>query len=181
MRDTFSDIFFDGMKGELKSLGDYWTAFSTAVKRQIADMAASWVMSGLFGKSKDGGGGGLLGKGIGLLGNLFTSFHDGGLVKMHSGGQASSGVAVLKEKEFVIQDSSTRSLGTTGLNYANKTGKWPQSGGNVTNIHHSYTIVAMDSESMDQALRRGGAKAIQDISVGSYAFEKERRNPIFAR
>ena len=49
------------------------------------------------------------------------------------------------------------------------------------NINNSYTIVAMDSESMDQALRRGGAKAIQDISVGSIAFERERQNPVFRR
>ena len=186
MRDTFSDIFFDGMKGELKSLGDYWTAFSTAVKRQIADMASAWVMSGLFGKR--GGSGGLLGDVIGGIGNLFgggstvsaataaaTTFHGGGLNR-----QPGDTLNVLREKEFVMKDSSTRSIGLDALNFMNKTGRVP-SGGSTTNINNSYTIVAMDSESMDQALRRGGAKAIQDISVGSIAFERERQNPVFRR
>ena len=172
MRDSFSDLFFDAMKGELKSLGDYWQAFTNAVKRQIADMAASWITSGLFGKKE---GGGLFGTVIGAIGNLFK--HEGGQIKkMHSGGLAGNEtLRILKENEYVIKDSSARSIGLAPLNYMNKTGKIPSSGG-TTHINNSYTIIAMDSESIDQALRRGGAKAIQDISIGSYVYESERRN-----
>ena len=182
MRDSFSDLFFDAMKGELKSLGDYWKAFGNAVKREIANMAAAWVTSGLLKL-----GGDLLLKGFigatnigGGLGGTALAEHDGGLIrKMHGGGPALKSdetLRVLKENEFVIKDSSTRSLGLNALNFMNKTGRMPSAGPNVTSVHNSYTIVAMDSESMDQALRRGGARAIQDISIGSYIYESERRN-----
>ena len=197
MRDSFSDLFFDSMNNQLKSLTEYWKAFTNAVKRNIADIAATWVTSGLFGKSEGGGLLGLIGGAIGLIGGgagigagtagasigdvVLT--HGGGLIKrMHSGGPALKSdetLRILKENEFVIKDSSTRALGESKLNYANETGKWPQPEPSVTNVHNSYTIIAMDSESMDQALRRGGAKAIQDISLGNMAYEKERRNPIF--
>ena len=183
MHDSFSDLFFDAMKGELKSLGDYWKAFGNAVKRQIADIAASGITSGLFGKKGEGTG--LLGTILGAAGNIFgasstTSTATTTIPTSHSGGPSGGGLTLMKEKEFVIRDSSARSIGLDALNFMNKTGRVPTAAPSVTNVHHSYTIVAMDSESMDQALRRGGAKAIQDISIGSYMYEKER-NPRFGR
>jgi len=187
MRDSFSDLFFDGMKGELKSLENYWQSFTIAVKRQIADMAASWVTSGLFG---DTGGGGLFGKVLGAVGGLFGGGGTGpsvpagsGYIPSFDGGGPSDrgGLSILDKNEFVIKPSSSRSIGAESLNHMNKTGRIPSGGTNITHVNHSYTIVAMDSESMDQALRRGGAKAIQEISIGSYMHEKERRNPAFGR
>ncbi len=183
MRDSFSDLFFDAMRGELTSLADYFDAFATAVKRQIADVAASWVTSGLFGKDT---GGGLFGSILGAVGNIFnpspsTGGAELGAPTFHSGGlnrRPGDTLNLLRKNEFVIKDSSARSIGTDALNFANRTGRLPSSGGNVTHVSNSYTIVAIDSESMDQALRRGGARAIQDISVGSFLNERER-NPRF--
>ena len=188
MRDSFSDLFFDAMKGELKSLGDYWQAFTNAVKRQIADMVASWITSGL-GKTVDWVGVVLkVGSVVAGAGGGPTDpigaeeiMHSGGQIKrMHSGGGLAGNetLRILKENEYVIKDSSARSIGLAPLDYMNKTGKIPSSGG-ITHINNSYTIIAMDSESIDQALRRGGAKAIQDISIGTYMYERERRNPAF--
>jgi hypothetical protein len=43
MQSSFSDIFFDGMKGELKDAKDYWASFGDAVYRIMADMLAKIV------------------------------------------------------------------------------------------------------------------------------------------
>jgi len=83
-------------------------------------------------------------------------------------------VRILKENEYVIRDSSAMALGAGNLDYMNRTGRMPASGGVVKN-YNSYSIFAMDSESIDQALRRGGAKAISEISLNNYARENERR------
>ncbi len=194
MRDSFSDMFFDSMNRELKSLTDYWQLFSRAVRREIANIVAAWVTSGIYGKKEGGGLPGLIMKGIGLVAGTQTSgtgevvfgaddmptVHGGGWIKrMHGGGpnlKSNESLRILKEHEYVIRDSSARSLGGGNLDYMNQTGRMPSSGGVVKN-YNSYSIFAMDSESIDQALRRGGAKAIAEISLSNYARESERRGP----
>ncbi|MFH1429316.1 MAG: hypothetical protein ABIH39_06185, partial [Candidatus Margulisiibacteriota bacterium] len=56
------------------------------------------------------------------------------------------------------------------------TGQMPSGGGQTVKHYNTYTIFAMDSEGLDQAMRRGGAKAIADISMGNYARERERQH-----
>lgn len=181
MRDAFSDLFFDAMKGELKSLSDYWNLFADTVKRKMADIAATWITSGIFGTSKTDTGL------IGWLGNitgLSSLLHDtGGKVRLFdSGGSpgATHTLGILKKDEYVIRDSSAKSIGTSVLDFINRTGRLPQNGQNVS-VNNTYAIYAMDSESIDQALRRGGAKAIQEISLGSVAYARDRRDPILGR
>jgi len=199
MKDTMSDVFFDSMMGELKTAGDYWRAFTTSVKRMIADMAAKWVMFQAFkgaAKSVDwlgtvlsvgaagagGAGGGTSGiEGVGDFptGGGVAMAHSGGLIKkMHDGGLASDEtMRVLKNDEYVIKDSSTRSIGVAALNYANSTGRLPQAQPQQI-IHKTYNYVyAIDSESMDLALRKRGAGAISDISLNANAYGRARRDP----
>lgn len=60
MKASFSDIFFDAMMKDLKSLSDYFNAFFTSIKRSFADalgeMATKWAMFG----SQTASSGGLL-------------------------------------------------------------------------------------------------------------------------
>ncbi len=67
MEQTFSDVFYDAMTGKLKSLQDYWRAFSQAVMRMLSQMIAK----------------ALIAKAVGALGGGI--FHQGGVV-MHQGG-----------------------------------------------------------------------------------------------
>ena len=195
MRDTFSDMFFDSMRDGLKSLSDYWQLFSRAVRREIANMAAAWLTSGLLGTDKKtswlktiftkaaaaiGSSGGESAGGYSIEANV----HKGGWIKrMHGGGvnlKNDESIRVLKNGEYVIKDSSAQSLGGSNLDYMNRTGRMP-SGGQTVKHYNSYTIFAMDSESVDQALRRGGAKAISEISMNNYARERERQHPATRR
>lgn len=185
MRDTLSDVFFDSMNDELKSASDYWQAFTNTIKRHIADIAASWITSGIFGGTE---GGGLLGKGFGFIKGLFS--HSGGLQraqqtgghqirKMHVGGLNSNEfLRILKGGEYEIKPSSVRSIGVDKLDYMNRTGQMP-SGGNVTYIDNRKSYIsAIDMQSFDQALRSKGSKAIHDVALNSFSrarFQEDRR------
>jgi hypothetical protein len=65
MRDTFKDIFVDGMQGNLKTLGDYWQAFLNrmiaAFATAMANIVQQWISAQLelTLKSIGGGGGGI--------------------------------------------------------------------------------------------------------------------------
>jgi TP901 family phage tail tape measure protein len=171
MQNSFSDLFFDAMMGDLKSLGDYWKSFTTSIKRMIANMASMWLMLSVFN---------LGGIAASHSGGLIKA-HSGGLIKkMHSGGQnlkSDETIRVLKDQEYVIKDSSTRSIGVAALNYANQTGRLPQTQPQqVVNKNYTY-IYAMDSESIDLALRKRGAGAISDISLNAGAYARGRRDP----
>ena len=173
MQNSFSDLFFDAMMGDLHSLSDYWKAFTTSIKRMIANMASMWLMFSVFNMG-----------GIGLAshqGGLIKA-HSGGLIKkMHSGGQnlkSDETIRILKDHEYVIKDSSVRSIGVAALDFANKTGRLPQASQPQQVIHKHYTYVyAIDSESMDLALRKRGAGAIGDISLNANAYARGRQDP----
>jgi len=203
MSDTLSDVFFDSMTGQLRSAEDYWQAFTTSVKRMIADMASKWVMLQAFGGAAKGidwigtalsvaslgGGGGGGGtspsvgggpSGVGPIGSGLMDAHSGGLIKMHDGGmnlKSDETLRILKNKEYVIKDSSTRSIGVAALNQANRTGRLPQAQPQTV-VHKYYNYVyAIDSESMDVALRKRGAGAISDISLNANAYARSKRDP----
>lgn len=61
MQDNFSDLFFDFMTGELKTLEDYADAVFKSMARMLADFAAKAAVEGLFGSAGGGTGGGLFG------------------------------------------------------------------------------------------------------------------------
>lgn len=84
MSGAFSDIFYDGMKGELSSLADYWENFWNSMLRSFANimgqMAAQWVLFGQVARSNSSGGGwGSMGAGNGnggggLMGMVQNAF-----------------------------------------------------------------------------------------------------------
>lgn len=109
--------------------------------------------------------------------------HEGGLIRAHDGGMQRVGgyepnetLRILKDKEFVIKDSSTRSLGAGNLDYMNRTGQIPMQRPSITNVSNYY-IDAIDPISFDKVLRERGAMAIRDVSLGSYAHARRRRDP----
>lgn len=173
MQNSFSDLFFDAMMGDLHSLSDYWKSFTTSIKRMIANAASMWLMFSAFGS----------------FGSLFGKAHEGGLIKahsgdlikkMHSGGpnlKSDETIRILKDHEYVIKDSSTKSIGVAALDYANRTGRLPQTQPQqITHKHYTY-VYAIDSESMDLALRKRGAGAIGDISLNANAYARGRQDP----
>jgi len=97
MQQNFSDLFFDVMTGELKTLQDYATAIFQSISRVMSDLLAQNLVEGLFGdlSKSGGGGGGLIGSLIGAIagsggvsakGNAFSpsgvhQFSRGGIVK----------------------------------------------------------------------------------------------------
>lgn len=84
MADSFSDIFADGMKGELKDLSDYWDSFWNSMLNSFAkimgQMAAQWVMfkaASMMGFDVGGSGGMSMGSGgsnNGLFGMVSNAF-----------------------------------------------------------------------------------------------------------
>lgn len=195
MRDTLSDVLFDPMMNELKSAEDYWRAFTTSVKRMIADMAAQWMMFKAFGDLGKTGWG-LAGKALGAIAAIgggggtgggatapapgpgMINVHQGGFPSFHPGGLASDEIlAVLRKKEFVIQEPSVRSIGTRALEHINKTGTLPQQPTIVHNHNYQIRNDFIDPEGLDKVLRTRGAGAIRDVSLGSYNFARQQRDP----
>jgi len=170
MRDTMSDVFFDGMTNQLKTAEDYWRSFTNTVKRYIADMAAKWVMFQAFGNMGSGAS-----PSWGLLGaaasSLFPARHSGG---RGSGGEA---MAVIKNDEFVMRGSSSRNLGYSNLEYMNRTGAMPQQQSTVINNNNFYKVDAIDPQSLDKVLRERGGRAIMDMSLQSFAIGSAKRDP----
>jgi hypothetical protein len=72
MQDTFSDVFFDYMTGELKSLEDYANAVFRSMARTVADFAAKMAVESIFGAMG------------GTTGGLFASL-------LHGGGRVGAG------------------------------------------------------------------------------------------
>lgn len=106
MKTSFSDLFYDGLTGQLKSLEDYFKAFYNSIARAFSDtvskMLVDWMMLEAQTGMKGAGGGlmNLLGMGggtqagagvatagmEGALAELPLFFHQGGIVGM-SGSQ----------------------------------------------------------------------------------------------
>lgn len=84
MQDNFSNLFYDAMRGELKSFEDYATAVFDSIQRAAADMAGQMATQAIFGAKSTGGtsgGGGLVGWLASLVGTTAASqMHSGGMV-----------------------------------------------------------------------------------------------------
>ncbi len=179
MRDTMSDVFFDAMEGELKTADDYWKAFKTSIKRYIAEMAAAWVVSGIFGTDSKASWVQVILTALGGIGGgsdaAVTTAHQGGLQKMRGGGMNSNEfLRILKNNEFVMKDSTTRSIGVANMEYMDRTGQIPQQQKQTVIYKNSYYIDAMDAQSFDAFLRTRGARAIHDVSLNSVGKARER-------
>ncbi|MFA5423035.1 MAG: hypothetical protein WC374_04190 [Phycisphaerae bacterium] len=75
MHDSYQNIFFDAMKGNLKSFDDYWQAFTDslfqAFSKMLADMLMNWITTQAMMKGGSGSGlmSTLIGFGTSLLGS----------------------------------------------------------------------------------------------------------------
>ena len=64
--------------------------------------------------------------GVGSIAKAILGFHQGGIVKMHSGGLVGDEVlGILKETEFVFKPQAVRQIGIPTLNHMNQTGQVP--------------------------------------------------------
>lgn len=135
MQDNFSDVFFDAMTGELKSLEDYADAVFKSISRVVSDMLAKMAVEGLFGTPGAAGAGtGATGGGFGgIVGSLikFLGFHGGGIAghdvpsargtfptamissvpRLHNGLMPNEFPAILKRDEGVFTPAQMRALG----------------------------------------------------------------------
>lgn len=76
---TMSDVFFDAMKGQLKSFGDYWHSFWDSMLKKFADilaeMAVRWALTqaGFSAAIGTGAGGSIAGGAAGQVGGIAGS------------------------------------------------------------------------------------------------------------
>jgi tape measure domain-containing protein len=80
MQDNFSSVFYDAVKGELKTFEDYMGSIFDSILRAWSDLMGQMITQWIFGDLA-GGGGGLFGE----LGKLF-GFEKGGVIPLASGG-----------------------------------------------------------------------------------------------
>jgi tape measure domain-containing protein len=69
MEQNFSDLYFDIMTGQFRSLGDYATAVLRSIQRATADLLGQTTKEALFDK---GGGSGLIDTGVNWVTSLFS-------------------------------------------------------------------------------------------------------------
>lgn len=111
MEGFFASISFDGMKGKLKSLGDYFEDFLTSMQRSVSQILGQLAVQGAI-----GGLGGFFGSGAST--NPFASVttplfkHSGGYIpRFHSGGLASDEIpAILQRGEYVVSRKGVETL-----------------------------------------------------------------------
>ena len=119
------NIFTDAWEGLKNIFTDAWEGLKSAV--------------GLGGKR-----GGMLGFDTGIPGINFGGFHDGGLIKAHSGLfvgpslKSDERKVIVKINEGILNDYNGMKAigGEDGLNFANRNGYLPNSG--KTEIHNTY-------------------------------------------
>lgn len=81
MRDTFRDVFFDAMRGELKSFGDYFVSMTERIQSRFADMLSDMVIDWIMKKQIMQMAGGVAGGVMGMAGSVMAGlFHKGGIV-----------------------------------------------------------------------------------------------------
>ena len=204
IQSSFSDLVYDNMIGELKSINDYWKVLKNAILRHIADIATKMMISGMmeyaakrfdwFGSFMT-----LVGAGVSVGGAAtsttpvsptVTYVHGGGdtsqtnkgfrafsdAIRMHSGGEV---MRILKKGEYVMQDSAAKSIGRGNLDQMNRTGQLPQKQqpqiiDRRTTVNY---IQAIDAASFEQTLREKGGRAIYDMSLNSYSAARGKRDP----
>lgn len=124
MHDAFQQIFFDGLQGKFKSLGDYFKGFLNMIQqawaKAMSDMMSKamskgfdWIggLLGIAGAGLGGGLGGGPGSGFGGGGG-WAIVHSGGYIpRFHVGGLAHDEVpAILQRGEYVVSRKGVDAL-----------------------------------------------------------------------
>ena len=157
IQETFSNVFYDGMKGKLNSFKDYFNAFLDALQRGWADVMGQMATQWIFGQDMKGGG---------ILSQLSSLFGMGG----GAGGAGGSTIRGGQGGGYGFQHGGYIGEpvygrgGTSGKSYEfhpnefvipNKSGKG--SGDSQPVVYNVYNLSALDTESGLQYLRRIGA------------------------
>lgn len=110
MQDTFSDGFFDFMRGELDDLEDYLSAFGQAVQRAIADALAKKTAAFVM-DTVGFHGGGVVGSDAPTFTRAIPAQSISSLPKYHTGLGANEFLAVLEKNETVFTEGQMQALG----------------------------------------------------------------------
>jgi hypothetical protein len=76
MQETFSDVFYDQMKGKLETFKDYFSAFLETMRRAWADIMGQMMTEWIFGQNMKGGG--MLEQAWGFISGVFGGMSSGG-------------------------------------------------------------------------------------------------------
>jgi len=122
MESSFSDLFFDSMRGKIKSLQDYFRSFSEAVQRYIADMLAKMMMMKVLNPILQSVGLPTAHTGGVVVPNGIQKFHSGGVVGLRS----DEVPAILQVGEVVLTKNQAAALANRStnvtINVSNETG-----------------------------------------------------------
>ena len=158
MQENFSNVFYDAMKGELKSFKDYFSSIIDSMQRAWADIMGQMASEWIFGSGMKGGGAlstawdflsGYLGGG-GSAGGA-TALSSARWSPRATGGPVSTAKKYLVGEsgpELFIPNSDGRIDNLRGSSASNKSTK---------NIYNVYHITANDAASFLDMARRSGA------------------------
>ena len=174
MRSAFTDIFFDGMRGDLKKFRDYWNEFLSAIERRLADTLADMVMSSSIMKSLGQGISAVLGLSRGVIpsselaasvnipGQANGGIFEGGFVpfKAYAGGGIADSptlglVGEGRYNEAIVPLPDGRSIPVQMKN--NK-------GSGSVVVVNNYQINAIDTKSWADHVRRNGGPILEVIN-----------------
>ena len=142
---SFSDYFFDFMRGEIRSLSDLFADVLAAIQRQLADWLASQVVQSF----------------LGFLGNAFGMAGLGGLQPSAAGGgawAASRAAMPGLASGGIVTRPTLAMIGEAGPEAVVPLDRGGGVPGQPVNVN--VTIYAMDSQDVAQALTRDGGKAV---------------------
>ena len=159
MQESFSDVFYDQMKGKLESFKDYFSAFLDTMQRAWADIMGQMMTQWIFGQDMKGGGmlsqawsfiSGALG-GVSGGGNTATSLSSARWSPRAAGGPVSVGSPYLvgeRGPELFVPNKSGNIIPDKNL---------AGGGGGRGDTYNVYNITANDAASFVDLARRSGA------------------------
>ena len=157
MQESFSDVFYDQMKGKLETFKDYFSTFLDTMQRAWADIMGQMMTQWIFGQDMKGGG--MLSQAwsfvSGILGGLGGDGGGGGATSLSTArwSPRAAGGPVSMGSPYLVGEKGPE------LFVPNKSGniipdKQVSGGGNV---YHLYNITANDAASFVELARRSGA------------------------
>jgi len=164
MKASFADFLTKAFTGELESFKDYWTAFWKSMAQIAANSLSEdlfeWIKKELKGGVGTSGGGvsGLVSSGISAIGSMFgfggggggTSYLDLGATTGWSGLSFASG-GTISEPSWLVSQRTGMPWGQVAE--AGPENISPAGNGGTTIVVYNH-VVATDSQSMEDALRR---------------------------
>jgi len=174
MTSTFSDVFYNSVTGEVKSLSSIFQSFGKSVLKTMSDMLAQYlVMRSIMGITSLFSGGSTITGGVGgtttstsQFGTVWSQYHSGGIImripRAHTGLAIDEVPIVAQTGEGVLNRSAMSALGRANFDKLNR----GESMGNVT-ISPTIVIKAWDASDISrnsEQIEAIFAKAMRDNS-----------------